>query len=460
MYLKALEIQGFKSFADKTVLTFEHGITGVVGPNGSGKSNIADAVRWVLGEKSTKQLRGSKMEDVIFSGTATRRPQGFAEVTLRLDNSDHALNNPENEVSVTRRYYRSGDSSYLINGKTVRLRDVDELFMDTGLGRDGYSMVSQGKVDDLVSVKSENRREMFEEAAGISHYRYRRADAVKRLDQTEENLVRLRDIVAELKSRVGPLEKQSIKAQQFLLLAAERKELQIGLWLNTLERSSRVVREQANKLDIARAQYDDVCAALEDLSAAIDEASQNIRDCNVGMEQLRAKNAGIEEEAAALEAQAAVYENSVAHNNETAERIDADISLQEKSMAEADDEKAAVLARIAALDGLIAGLREKLSALATQMAGLKSEDEAYSDEYNQINDRLTAAVTAISDLKIELSGANSAVEEILKRMAEIDDAIAARKQTAEELLKRKTAEEQTLETAKTGLTALVNRPLC
>lgn len=456
MYLKALEIQGFKSFADKTVLTFEHGITGVVGPNGSGKSNIADAVRWVLGEKSTKQLRGAKMEDVIFSGTATRRPQGFAEVTLRLDNSDHALNNPENEVSVTRRYYRSGDSAYLINGKTVRLRDVDELFMDTGLGRDGYSMVSQGKVDDLVSVKSENRRDMFEEAAGISHYRYRRADAIKRLDQTEENLVRLRDIVAELKSRVGPLEKQSIKAQQFLLLAAERKELQIGLWLNTLERSARVVREQANKLDIARAQYDDVCAALDALSAAIDDASQEIRDCNVGMEQLRAKNAGIEEEAAALEAQAAVYENSVAHNNETAERIDADIFLQEKSMHEADAEKAAVLARVSELDELIAGLREKLTALGAQMAGLKSEDEAYSDEYNQVSDRLTAAVTAISDLKIELSGANSAVEEILKRMAEIDEAIAARKQTDDTLSQRKAAEEQTLETAKNGLTALVN----
>ena len=456
MYLKALEIQGFKSFADKTVLTFEHGITGVVGPNGSGKSNIADAVRWVLGEKSTKQLRGAKMEDVIFSGTATRRPQGFAEVTLRLDNSDHALNNPENEVSVTRRYYRSGDSAYLINGKTVRLRDVDELFMDTGLGRDGYSMVSQGKVDDLVSVKSENRRDMFEEAAGISHYRYRRADAIKRLDQTEENLVRLRDIVAELKSRVGPLEKQSIKAQQFLLLAAERKELQIGLWLNTLERSARVVREQANKLDIVRAQYDDVCAALDALSAAIDDASQEIRDCNVGMEQLRAKNAGIEEEAAALEAQAAVYENSVAHNNETAERIDADIFLQEKSMHEADAEKAAVLARVSELDELIAGLREKLTALGAQMAGLKSEDEAYSDEYNQVSDRLTAAVTAISDLKIELSGANSAVEEILKRMAEIDEAIAARKQTDDTLSQRKAAEEQTLETAKNGLTALVN----
>ncbi len=456
MYLKAIEIQGFKSFPDKTVLTFGHGITGVVGPNGSGKSNIADAVRWVLGEKSTKQLRGARMEDVIFSGTATRRPQGFAEVTLRLDNSDHALQNPEAEVSVTRRYYRSGDSAYLINGKTVRLRDVDELFMDTGLGRDGYSMVSQGKIDDLVSVKSENRREMFEEAAGISHYRYRRADAIKRLDQTEENLVRLRDIVAELKARVGPLEKQSIKAQQFLLLAAERKELQIGLWLNTLERSARVIREQANKLDIARAQYDEVCTVLEELSAAIDTAADEIRDANVGIEQLRSQNASIEEEAAALEAQAAVFENSVAHNAETAARIDAEIALQEKGMAEADAETAGIEARIEELDATIADLRTQLTALAQQMAGLKSEDEAYSDEYNQKSAALAAVVSDISDLKIELSAANSAVEEIRKRIAEIDTAIAARRETAEALEARRAEEAAALETAQTGLTALMN----
>ena len=184
MYLKSIEIQGFKSFPDKTVLTFGQGITGVVGPNGSGKSNISDAVRWVLGEQSTKSLRGSKMEDVIFSGTGSRKAVGFAEVTLRLDNADGLLQNPEKEVSVTRRYYRSGESAYLINGKASRLRDVNELFMDTGLGRDGYSMVGQGRIEEMVSAKSENRREMFEEAAGISHLRYRRADANKRLALT------------------------------------------------------------------------------------------------------------------------------------------------------------------------------------------------------------------------------------------------------------------------------------
>ena len=456
MYLKALEIQGFKSFPDKTVLTFEHGITGVVGPNGSGKSNIADAVRWVLGEKSTKQLRGAKMEDVIFSGTADRRPQGFAEVTLRLDNSDGALNNPENEVSVTRRYYRSGDSAYFINGKTVRLKDVDELFMDTGLGRDGYSMVSQGKIDELVSAKSENRREMFEEAAGISHFRYRRADAIKRLDQTEENLVRLRDIVAELKSRVGPLEKQSIKAQQFLLLAAQRKELQIGLWLNTLDRSSRLIREQANKYDIARAQYDAVCAELDALSDAIDAAAEEIRDCNVGIEQLRTKNVAIEEEAAGLDAQAAVFQNSVAHNQETAARIDAEIALQDKSVSQADDEKAAVQQRIAELDAQIALLKGELNALSEKMAGLKSRDEEYSDEYNRKNEALAAVAAQISELKIDRSAAASAVEEIKKRTEEIELAISQRRETAAALAQRKAEEEKTLETAQTGLTALMN----
>ena len=177
MRLKALEMQGFKSFPDKTVFNFNHGMTAVVGPNGSGKSNIADAVRWVLGEQSTKNLRGSKMEDVIFGGTKVRKPLGFAEVTLRLDNTDRTLNNDKDEVSVTRRYYRSGESEYMLNGQVVRLRDIHELFMDTGLGRDGYSLVSQGRIADLISSKSGQRRDMLEEAAGISHYRYRRNDA-------------------------------------------------------------------------------------------------------------------------------------------------------------------------------------------------------------------------------------------------------------------------------------------
>ena len=215
MLLKALELQGFKSFPDKTTLEFGKGITAVIGPNGSGKSNISDAVRWVLGEQSSKSLRGSKMEDVIFGGTSLRKAMGFAEVTLRLDNTDRTLNNcDKDDVSVTRRYDRSGESEYLLNGETVRLRDIHELFMDTGLGRDGYSMIGQGKIDNIISSKSGERRDIFEEAAGISKYRYRKLEAEKKLAGAEDNLLRLHDITDELESRVGPLKEQSKKAQK------------------------------------------------------------------------------------------------------------------------------------------------------------------------------------------------------------------------------------------------------
>ena len=272
MYLKAIELQGFKSFPDKTLLEFGKGITAVVGPNGSGKSNISDAMRWVLGEQSTKNLRGSKMEDVIFSGTDARRAVGFAEVTLKLDNTDRALNNDNDEVSVTRRYYRSGESEYKINGQPSRLKDIHELFMDTGLGRDGYSMVSQGKIETLISGKSDERRDMLEEAAGISHYRYRRADAMRRLDQAEENLLRLRDILTELETRVGPLKAQKEKAEQFLEYSAEKKTLDIGLCLHTLERTKSTLREQEKKITIAESQYNDVCKVLDDAAKKIDNA--------------------------------------------------------------------------------------------------------------------------------------------------------------------------------------------
>ncbi len=221
--LRGLEIQGFKSFPDKTRLTFHDGITAVVGPNGSGKSNIADAVRWVLGEQSTKTLRGGKMEDVIFGGTQARKPQGYAHVQLTIENADGALPYDSAEVSVSRRLYRSGESEYRINGTSVRLRDVHELFMDTGLGRDGYSIIGQGRIAEIVSAKSTQRREIFEEAAGISKYRYRRQEAQRRLEAAEENLLRLRDILAELEARVGPLQAQAEKARRFLTLAEEKR---------------------------------------------------------------------------------------------------------------------------------------------------------------------------------------------------------------------------------------------
>ena len=219
LYLKALEIQGFKSFPDKTVLTFGSDITAIVGPNGSGKSNISDAIRWVMGEQSTRALRGGKMEDVIFGGTAKRKQTGYAEVSLVLDNTSRIFDRDESEVMVTRRYYRSGESEYYINRRSVRLKDVNELFMDTGLGREGYSIIGQGRIDEILSVRSSDRREVFEEAAGISRFRHRKEESERKLERTDENLVRVNDKISELELQVEPLREQSEKGAGDLGLA-------------------------------------------------------------------------------------------------------------------------------------------------------------------------------------------------------------------------------------------------
>lgn len=247
MYLKALEVQGFKSFPDKTVLNFGEDITAIVGPNGSGKSNISDAIRWVMGEQSSKALRGGKMEDVIFGGTEKRAPVGFAQVTLVLDNTGHLFPSmDESEVAVTRRYYRSGESEYYINRQSVRLKDMTELFMDTGMGREGYSIVGQGRVDEILSTKSTDRREIFEEAAGISKYRHRKEEAERKLERTEENLVRINDKIAELELQVEPLRMQAETAKKYLVLRDEMRLLEISLWLENLE----ALKANARKLEI------------------------------------------------------------------------------------------------------------------------------------------------------------------------------------------------------------------
>ena len=243
MYLKALEIQGFKSFPDKTVLTFGEDITAIVGPNGSGKSNISDAILWVMGEQSSRALRGGKMEDVIFGGTEKRKPMGYAEVSLILDNSQHIFDRPEAEVMVTRRYYRSGESEYFINKASCRLRDVNEMFMDTGLGREGYSIIGQGKVDAILSVKSADRREIFEEAAGISRYRHRKEEAERKLDHTADNLLRISDKIEELELQVEPLRVQSEKAKKYLVYRDELRGLEISVWMEQLDR----LRESSRK---------------------------------------------------------------------------------------------------------------------------------------------------------------------------------------------------------------------
>ena len=233
MYLKSLELHGFKSFPNRTVLTFERGATVIVGPNGSGKSNISDAMRWVLGELSSRNIRGTKMEDVIFGGTDDRRPMGFAEVSVTFDNSDpdHRLDSEYDEVTVTRRYFRTGESEYLINRQPRRLRDIYELFMNTGVGREGYSIIGQGKIAEIISKKSDERRNIFEEAAGISKYRHRKEEAEKKLKNTQDNLDRVKDILTELENQVGPLEREAEKARRGLAIYEEKKRADVSLWL-------------------------------------------------------------------------------------------------------------------------------------------------------------------------------------------------------------------------------------
>lgn len=423
MYLKSLEMQGFKSFPDKTKLEFGNGMTAVVGPNGSGKSNIADAVKWVLGEQSTKSLRGAKMEDVVFSGTRTRRAQGFAEVTLRLDNTDRRLPKDSDDVAVTRRFYRSGESEYKINGETVRLRDIHELFMDTGLGRDGYSMVSQGRIEDMVSSKSEDRREMFEEAAGISHFRYRRADAIKRLERAEENLLRLRDILTGLEERVGPLEKQSEKAQKFLVLAAERKNLEIGLWLDLLEKSTGLIREQNNKLSVAQMHYEQTEKELENIIRASEAAAENIRNTNISIDEHQRDLRTAQEELSSVESLIAVNKNSIEHNNAAIERIEWEKSQENTSTKQIDEQIAETLQKIEELKTLIDSKNEEIRSFADALEGLRARDIDVSDEYVKISDSLSALNVKLSEENIKYSSAQSSLEEIEKRKSGVDEDI-------------------------------------
>ncbi len=399
MLLKSLELQGFKTFPDKTKLTFDHGITSVVGPNGSGKSNISDAIRWVLGEQSAKALRCSKMEDVVFNGTDRRKRQGYAEVTLTIDNSDRSLPYGGDDVAVTRRYYRSGESEYLINKASVRLKDIHELFMDTGLGRDGYSMIGQGKIDSIVASKSEDRREIFEEAAGISRYRYRKTEAERKLAHTEENLLRLRDIVTELEDRVEPLRIQSEKAQKFLEYSGEKRGLEIALWLDTLDKSSAVLRDHEDKIAIAKNQYEEADEALRSIATQTEEIYVKNGMMSSQIEQERTASSLFEAQIAAKNAEISVAENDILHNRENIERITGEIERAESSTV---DIKKVVEEKLAEIDALREEIRKK-----------QSDYNAISDELNTINNdasqrRLTLqrrAAKALRDHRVAVPAA-------------------------------------------------------
>ena len=457
MRLKALEMQGFKSFPDKTVFNFNHGMTAVVGPNGSGKSNIADAVRWVLGEQSTKNLRGSKMEDVIFGGTKIRKPLGFAEVTLKLDNRDRTLNNcDKDEVSVTRRYYRSGESDYMLNGAVVRLRDVHELFMDTGLGRDGYSLVSQGRIADLISSKSGQRREMLEEAAGISHFRYRRNDANRKLEQAEENMVRLRDILAELEGRVGPLKTQSEKAQKFLVLAAEKKELEIGLWLHTIDTSKLKLKEHEDKLSIAQAQYDEIEAALNVIENDTEEIIARSQDITVRIDNIRQNAMTFEEKAVHIDGEISVEKNTILHNNQTIERIRRDMSDAADSEKGLEKEIADSMKEIDGLLGEIAAKKKELDLAAADIEQARDENSEFSDKIAELSQQITEITGKVADKRIEETTANSSIEEIRGRVSNIEGVLSTRNGYITELEEKHNACQAELDKMNETATEIMN----
>lgn len=458
MILKSLEMQGFKSFPDKTVLEFNSGITAVVGPNGSGKSNISDAVRWVLGEQSTKNLRGAKMEDVVFMGTSLRKAKGYAEVTLRFDNKDRSLSKDTDEVSITRRYYRSGESEYLINGESSRLRDINELFMDTGLGRDGYSIVGQGKIAEMVSSKAGERREMLEEASGISHFRYRRNDANKRLAAAEENLLRLRDILTELEGRVGPLKTQSEKAQKFLVLAEEKKQLEIGTWLHTIDRTNDRLREQEHKIATAEAGHQAAARELEIIGEKIDKAVEDTQNINVQIEDVRNASAKSEEQAAALDAQIRVEENSVQHNKDAIERLKKDKLSENETEQHLDARIAEAKKNAEASTAQCESLQAELATLSTQQESTLSDAARYSEEAVALSNEVSALSVTIADNRVTAETANSSVEEIRTRIAAIDAQLGGRQDTYEaykaNAQKAQSALDNCLETIKSVQNAL------
>lgn len=444
MVLKTLEIQGFKSFPDKTALNFGKGITAVVGPNGSGKSNISDAVRWVLGETSSKSLRGSKMEDVIFGGTSARKPLGFAQVQLTLDNSDATLKDKGEIVTVSRRYYRSGESEYKIDGENVRARDIRELFMDTGLGSDGYSMVGQGKIDSIISQKNEDRRELFEEAAGISLFRHKRKDANRRLDQAQENLVRLLDILGELESRVEPLRKQSEKAQKFVTLSDEKKTLEIGVWVNKINRFTSELREQEHKIDAANASYDICEKELKDIENEIEEIAQKTVSINTQIEQIRAGSKAYEEEALRKDGEASVLQTTLNHNNETIERLKNDIGDVDNTNLSIDAQIEEKNEFIAKSEKDIELKKQELKEVTDEMNNLLSSNEEFSKLTVELNQKITALTLKLSDCRVKCSQALTSAEQIKSRQSVVDDSIAQSKKDLEEIEAKKSESEEKL----------------
>ena len=457
MFLKALEIQGFKSFPDRTRITVGKGITAVVGPNGSGKSNISDAIRWVLGETSAKQLRGGgKMENVIFGGTQQRGAMGFASVSLVVDNTDRRIDVDNDEVTIGRKYYRSGDSEYSVNGQNVRLKDIYELFLDTGLGRDGYSVIGQGRIAEIVGAKSNERREIFEEASGIAKYRYRKNEAERRLASAEENLVRLRDILGELEERVGPLERESKKAKQYLELAERRKGLEVTLWVDTVQKARDTVREQQRKIEIAGADYVRAGREIEAIDAETESTRAEIEHLITEADRCNAEIRAITEEIAGADSRIAVLENDIAHN-------DATIASLKEEIGQSGLGREAIAAEvrghgegIAACERQAAAYAARTGELEALLEELQNRSAASGERRGVVTGRLNAMAARITDLKVAAAGAASSVEAAKKRLAAAESEGAANAALTRDLEEQKAETDAFLQDAVERLTRLEN----
>ena len=443
MRLETLVVQGFKSFPEKVTIRFHQGLTAVVGPNGSGKSNISDAMRWVLGEQSSKALRVKNMEDIIFGGTQYKRPQSFAFVELTIDNADRTLACDADQVTVSRKLFRSGDSEYRINGALVRLRDVHELFMDTGLGRDGYAIISQGRIAEIIAAKSVDRRDIFEEAAGIAKFRYRKEEAERRLQQAEDNLVRIRDIERELAERVGPLKVQSEKAKEFLRLAEIRKQQDVSLAVFRYDAYRDTLRELDTKLCISREQYAELESADERLEKVVadqyDRLQRLAAQIDRGRQELHDNEAAI----AGSSSEIAVFQNEIFHAEEAVERLGREAAAIGARREYAARERETLRAERERLAAELTACSEKVREAERRIAGNSELLQNYFETSRQLSDKLQQAATAIGEQNYRLAQLEAREEESDRRISDVAEQIEQREFDAEEYAERLTRAEET-----------------
>ena len=425
MYLKSLEVQGFKSFPDKTLIRFGDDITAIVGPNGSGKSNISDAILWVMGEQSSKTLRGAKMEDVIFGGTQKRAAVGFAEATLTLDNTDRALPYDSDEVMITRRYYRSGDSEYYINRQSARLKDINELLMDTGLGREGYSNIGQGRIDEILSLKSGDRREIFEEAAGISKYRHRKEETERKLERTEDNLMRIGDKVSELELQVEPLRQQSEKAKKYLELKEELQGVEVAVWLDTLDKLSAAAKkaeeDYASAAFVLQQAHDD----LDRLYRQAEEMTEVLRQRDGALETTREKVNMLEATHQQLDGQVAVLRGGIENNTRNIARIEEELQGQQDRSGGIAQQIRQAKQRMEEIDATLREKRAALEQLQQQLAAMTANAQGRQKQFLELRGRETSLASDIAGREADVRSLQAGMEQTQTRLAELESDLSS-----------------------------------